>query len=201
MCGAPYYGRIINDFTERGGANVISVPFRDPYKPNMEVENFQKVYEEHTAKGEAIKALIMVNPQNPHGNIFTKEEIIALGDWASERHIVVVIDEIFASSVYSNEIKFESLLSFRKSLKKPDNVIWMWEFSKDLCMPGMKLSVMHCENTKITRCLRRLEIMQPCAPLVQDFLVNFLSDLDALRHEQKADITAAAKGDKDSSYK
>uniref|UniRef100_A0A0M3IPD9 Aminotran_1_2 domain-containing protein n=1 Tax=Ascaris lumbricoides TaxID=6252 RepID=A0A0M3IPD9_ASCLU len=186
LCAAPYYGKIMNDFTERGGANVIPVPFRDPYNPKMEVESFEKVFHEYVSKGETIRAIVIVNPQNPHGNVFAKDEVIAICEWASEHDIFIVIDEIFASSVYYDEEKFESFLSFRKSLKRPETVIWMWGFSKDLCMPGAKFCAMHCENTKITQCLKRLEIMQPCAPLVQDFLVNFLSDLDWLQsfHEE-----------------
>ncbi|VDK51342.1 unnamed protein product [Anisakis simplex] len=94
------------------------------------------------------------------------------------RHnLYVIIDEIFASSIHCNEEKFDSVLKFRKSLNKFENIIWIWGLSKDLCMPGAKLAVTHCENKKILECLERLEIFQPSAPVVQDFFVNLFSDL------------------------
>uniref|UniRef100_A0A914S5V6 Aminotransferase class I/classII domain-containing protein n=1 Tax=Parascaris equorum TaxID=6256 RepID=A0A914S5V6_PAREQ len=93
----------------------------------MEVDSFEKVFHEHVSKfpGETISAAVMINPQNPHGNVFTKDEVIAICEWVSEHNIFVVIDEIFASSIDYDEGKFESFFSFLKMLKRPETVIWM----------------------------------------------------------------------------
>lgn len=46
-------------------------------------------------------------------------------------------------------------------------------------MPGSKISVVHTEDARAIECLSRVELLQPCSPIAQDFAVNFLSDLGA----------------------
>ena len=48
------------------------------------------------------KALIFVSPCNPTGAVYSREEIVAIGEWAAEHGIWVLTDEIYEHLVYGD---------------------------------------------------------------------------------------------------
>ena len=48
------------------------------------------------------KALIFVSPSNPTGAVYSREEIVAIGEWAAEHGIWVLTDEIYEHLVYGD---------------------------------------------------------------------------------------------------
>ncbi|MGI9611686.1 MAG: pyridoxal phosphate-dependent aminotransferase [Acidimicrobiales bacterium] len=54
------------------------------------------------------KALIFVSPSNPSGAVYPREEIEAIGQWAAERGIWVLTDEIYEHLVYDDN-EFHSM--------------------------------------------------------------------------------------------
>lgn len=48
------------------------------------------------------KALIFVSPCNPTGAVYSREEILAIGEWAAEHRIWVITDEIYEHLVYGD---------------------------------------------------------------------------------------------------
>lgn len=48
------------------------------------------------------KALIFVSPCNPTGAVYSREEIVAIGEWAAEHSIWVITDEIYEHLVYGD---------------------------------------------------------------------------------------------------
>lgn len=47
------------------------------------------------------RAFILCNPHNPLGKVFTKEELLKIGELAIEYHVTVISDEIHSDLVYS----------------------------------------------------------------------------------------------------
>ena len=91
----------------------------------------------------------------------------------------ILADEVFATSVdiFTAGESFTSTLAFRsQSESVRRRLVWMWSPSKDLCLPGLRLAVIHTEDVNLQKALRRLEIMQPCAPMVQAVVAQLLSD-------------------------
>lgn len=48
--------------------------------------------------------LIFVSPSNPTGSVYTPEQIRAIGEWAAERGIWVMTDEIYEHLVYGDAV-------------------------------------------------------------------------------------------------
>lgn len=48
------------------------------------------------------KALIFVSPSNPTGAVYSRDEIVAIGEWAAEHGIWVLTDEIYEHLVYGD---------------------------------------------------------------------------------------------------
>ena len=60
------------------------------------------------AATERTKALLFVSPSNPTGAVYPPEEVAAIAEWAVERGIWVVTDEIYEHLVYG-DAKFSSM--------------------------------------------------------------------------------------------
>ncbi len=60
------------------------------------------------ARTDRTKALIFVSPSNPSGAVYSKEEIIAIGEWAVEHGIWVLTDEIYEHLTYDG-VEFHSM--------------------------------------------------------------------------------------------
>jgi alanine transaminase len=67
-----------------------------------------------------MKAIIVINPGNPTGAIFSRKSIEALFKFAHEKGLVVLADEVYQENIYAEKKKF---ISFRKVLAElPANV-------------------------------------------------------------------------------
>lgn len=72
-----------------------------------------KSYEEAVKKGVKVRSIIVINPGNPTGAIFSRSSIEALFKFAHSKGLVVLADEVYQENIYSEKKKF---LSFRKVL-------------------------------------------------------------------------------------
>uniref|UniRef100_A0A914VWZ5 Aminotransferase class I/classII domain-containing protein n=1 Tax=Plectus sambesii TaxID=2011161 RepID=A0A914VWZ5_9BILA len=176
LCPSPYYGRIFSNFGERGRVECVPVPFPDLANPKLEVEAFDKIFQQLKAQGKNVRAVIIINPNNPLGVVFSAAELVSIANWAHQHNLSVVMDECFASTVYKEKEKFTTVLSLK--FTHPEHIIWLWGFSKNMCMPGLRFAAIHSENEDLMRCLKKLENLQPCSPLVQNVAAKIFADFE-----------------------
>ena len=84
----------------------------------------------------ATKMIILNTPSNPTGAVYTRDELLALGEIALEEDLVILSDEIYEKLVYG-EAKHESIGSLSKDLH--DLTITVNGFSKCYSMTGWRL--------------------------------------------------------------
>ena len=92
---------IFSPFYENYGADTIlsgAQPIYVPLKPPA----FQFDAEELEAavKQEGVKALILCNPSNPCGKVFTRQELTIIADLAKKYDIYVITDEVYEHILY-----------------------------------------------------------------------------------------------------
>ena len=81
------------------------------------------------------KLLVLNAPSNPSGLLYTKEELLAIGNWALEHNVFVVSDEIYYELVYdAPSISMASL-----SQKIFNNTLVINGLSKSVAMTGWRL--------------------------------------------------------------
>ncbi len=69
--------------------------------PTTEETGFRVTIEQlEAAATDKTKAMVFVSPSNPTGSVYTPAEVEAIGQWAAERDIWVVTDEIYEHLVY-----------------------------------------------------------------------------------------------------
>jgi aminotransferase len=92
---------IFSPFYENYGADTIlsgAEPIYVPLKPPT--FDFDANELEDAIKQDGVKALILCNPSNPCGKVFTRQELTIIADLAKKYDIYVITDEVYEHIVY-----------------------------------------------------------------------------------------------------
>lgn len=92
---------IFSPFYENYGADTIlsgAEPIYVPLKPPA--FTFEAEELENAIKQKGVKALILCNPSNPCGKVFTREELLFIADLAKKYDIYVITDEVYEHIIY-----------------------------------------------------------------------------------------------------
>lgn len=85
------------------------------------------------------KALIFVSPSNPTGAVYGPDEVRAIGEWAADRGIWVVTDEIYDRLVYGDAV-FTSMPAVVPALR--DRCVILNGVAKSYAMTGWRVGWM-----------------------------------------------------------
>lgn len=93
---------IFSPFYENYGADTILSGAEPIYVPLVPPEfNFDADVLEAAIKQEGVKALILCNPSNPCGKVFTLKELTVIADLAKKYDIYVITDEVYEHILYA----------------------------------------------------------------------------------------------------
>ncbi|MBC6696382.1 pyridoxal phosphate-dependent aminotransferase [Terrisporobacter mayombei] len=81
------------------------------------------------------KMLLLNNPSNPTGSVYTKEELLDIANICLEKNIYILSDEIYERICYNNQ--FVSVASLGEDIK--DITITVNGFAKSVAMTGLRL--------------------------------------------------------------
>ena len=111
-----------------GGVPVfVDTKKENSFKPT--IEDVEKYITEKT------KMVIITNPNNPTGAVFTKDELITLCEYFTQKGIVILADEIYETINF--DFEFASIASLSKQVY--DNTILVNGFSKSASMTGWRM--------------------------------------------------------------
>ena len=100
---SPFYENYGAD-TILSGAEPVYVPLHPP-EFNFDPAELEQAFQQHP------KTLILCNPSNPCGKVFTKEELLFIADLAQKYDTYVITDEVYEHIVYAphKHVYFASL--------------------------------------------------------------------------------------------
>lgn len=100
---SPFYENYGAD-TILSGAEPVYVPLHPP-EFNFDPAELEQAFQQHP------KALILCNPSNPCGKVFTKKELLFIADLARKYDTYVITDEVYEHIVYAphKHVYFASL--------------------------------------------------------------------------------------------
>lgn len=110
------------------GAKVAFVPLSKGTF-HMDIDALGKVVSDKS------KLIVLCNPNNPAGTVFTRRELQAIADVAIEHNIVVLADEIYNEFIYDGK-KHVAIASL-KGMK--ERTVVVMSFSKTFAMTGWRL--------------------------------------------------------------
>src|SRR6266852_4827665 len=117
--------------TER---ELLALPMRDDgTRFVFDMSEFEKLVNKRT------RIFVLCNPQNPTGRVFSRDELLALGQFAIEHDLVVISDEIHSDLVYPGQqhIPFASL-----GPEIAARTITLNSATKSFNIPGLRCALM-----------------------------------------------------------
>ena len=112
---------------------------------HIDLEDFEKKIVEHH-----VKLFLLCNPHNPSGRVFTKEELIGMGDICLKHGVIVVSDEIHNDFVFKGE--HTVFASVKKEYE--DISVICTSPSKTFNLASMLISNIFIPNRKLRQKLR-----------------------------------------------
>src|SRR3989339_1579012 len=93
------------------------------------------------------KAILICNPSNPTGTVYTKDEMEMLVSISVENNLFLISDEVYREFIYDGK-KYFSILEFMK--KYPDKMILLDSLSKRYSLCGAGLGMIVSLNRDLT---------------------------------------------------
>ncbi|WP_289024303.1 pyridoxal phosphate-dependent aminotransferase [uncultured Salegentibacter sp.] len=137
----PFYANY-NGFATASGVQI--VPIKGSIENNFslpEISEFEKLITDKT------RAILLCNPGNPTGYLYTREEIQQLADLALKHDLFIVADEVYREFTYDG-VKHHSIMSI-PGLEQ--HAIMVDSVSKRYSMCGARIGCLVSKNLEVMR--------------------------------------------------
>ncbi|KAM4848914.1 1-aminocyclopropane-1-carboxylate synthase-like protein 1 [Urocitellus parryii] len=179
----PYYGAITQHIYLYGNVRLAyvyldsEVTGQDTRPFQLTVEKLETALQGARSEGVKVKGLILINPQNPLGDIYSLGELQEFLGFAKRHSLHVIMDEIYMLSVFQESLEFRSVLSLER-LPDPQKTHVLWGMSKDFGMSGLRFGTLYTENQDVATAVASLCRYHGLSGLVQYQVSKLLQDRD-----------------------
>ncbi len=120
MIPIPQYPLYSADITLFGGAHV-RYYLDEENEWKLKQEMLEEAHLNAKKNGINVRALVVINPNNPTGSLLTKENIEMVLKFVDEHNIAVIADEVYQENIYNSEDRFHSFakVAEEKEIKTP----------------------------------------------------------------------------------
>ena len=141
----PFYANY-NGFALASDVNVIPITSKiDDNFALPSIHEFEKKINSKT------KAILLCNPCNPTGYVYSQEEIINIANLAKKNDLFIVVDEVYREFIYTNTKHFSIL----EDEKFSENAILIDSTSKRYSLCGARVGFIVSKNSEfIQTCLK-----------------------------------------------
>jgi aspartate aminotransferase len=153
----PFYANY-SAFSAESGATVI------PVVSTIEtgfalppIEEFEKLITPKT------KAILICNPSNPTGHLYSESEILQLGKLAKQYDLFLIADEVYREFIYDKDIHY-SVMNL-EGLEQ--NVIMIDSVSKRYSMCGARIGCMVTKNKEVISAAMKFAQARLCPPTIE----------------------------------
>lgn len=155
----PSISLLIQNLTNKNDKIMIQEPVYSPFhnivkmnereliiSPLMKLENGNYImdYDDIESKIKDVKIFILCNPHNPVGRVWTREELIKLGNICLKNNVLVISDEIHSDIIFKNH-KHTPFASISKDFEQ--NTITCMAPTKTFNLAGLQSSFVVIPNT------------------------------------------------------
>ncbi|KAL1210968.1 putative aminotransferase ACS10 [Cardamine amara subsp. amara] len=201
---SPGYDR---DIKWRTGVDIIHVPCRSADNFNISMVVLDRAFYQAKKRGVRIRGIIISNPSNPMGSLLSRENLYALLDFARERNIHIISNEIFAGSVHHEEdgefVSMAEIVDTEENIDR-ERVHIVYDLSKDLSFPGLRSAAIYSFNESVLSASRKLTTLSPVSSPTQHLLISAISKpkfvqrfVNSNRQRLQSTYTLLVKGLKD----
>ncbi len=165
----PYYANY-NSYSKINGVKI--VPVLTKGETGFHLPD-RKVIEKKI--GKKTKAILICNPSNPTGTVYTKEEMEMLVSICVKNNLFLISDEVYREFVYDGK-KYFSILEYMK--KYPDKMILLDSLSKRYSLCGARLGMIVSLNKDLTDGVLRMAQGRLSSGYVDQAMAEKLTEVD-----------------------
>ncbi|CAN0901393.1 1-aminocyclopropane-1-carboxylate synthase 7 [Linum grandiflorum] len=177
----PYYPGFDRDLRWRTGVKI--VPIHCDSSTNFQVtkESMESAYNDAVSMGLKVRAVLITNPSNPLGSTVQRVVLEGILDFAVEKNIHLVSDEIYSGSTFSPD-EFVSVAEVLKTrghvASELERVHIVYSLSKDLGLPGFRVGTIYSYNDAVVTTARRMSSFTLISSQTQHLLACMLSNTE-----------------------
>ena len=124
-----------------------------------DISEFEKVLSPRT------KAVLISNPCNPSGKLFSREEMLQIGEFCKKNNLFLICDEVYREFCYTDEPHFSCLNL--KGLE--ENVIMCDSVSKRYNLCGARIGCIVSKNPQVMAAALKYSQSRLCPPVLGQY--------------------------------
>lgn len=183
---SPFYGSFLLDLQSRSRVIPFPVELSSKIGPGetqpfeLTVARLESALKKASEQGVKIRGLLLCNPNNPLGNIYSEELLQECLNFASRHSLHVIVDEIYMMCGYREGCSVTNVMSL-KNIPDKEMVHVLWGFSKDFGISGFRCGVLHTLNKELFRLISSgYQIFHDIPAQTQVLLTNLIKDKEWL---------------------
>lgn len=185
---APYYPSFDNDLSTRAQVQPVGARTNRP-------EDLEDTFKRMEKEGKQARMVLLTQPHNPCGDTMDLGHLKAILQWAMDRKLHVVSDEIYLCSVYNGPVEsvctaadaVRALVAERPELAQAceERVHSIMGLSKDFAASGMRVGFIHSRNKELNNVLGGLGYFHAIPGDLQHRVAEMLEDGEFLNRFQE----------------
>ncbi|MBP2031877.1 aspartate aminotransferase [Clostridium algifaecis] len=164
LCPEPFYSNY-SSFAKISGARI--VPVQTKIENDFHLPDKSEIEEKITDR---TKCILISNPCNPTGTVYSYDELKMLGDIAMKHDLFIISDEVYRQFIFDN-IPYNSCMHLTNIL---DRVILIDSISKHYSACGARIGLVASKNKDLMHQILKLCQSRLCVSTIEQFAASNL---------------------------
>ncbi|XP_022255350.1 1-aminocyclopropane-1-carboxylate synthase-like protein 1 [Limulus polyphemus] len=197
MSPTPVYGRIPCNLQQFSLVDMWPVRLTSTLKEKeqfpfqLTLQRIEEEYKRATEAGKNVRGLILLNPHNPLGHVYSSEMVLDILNFCCRHRIHAIMDEVYALSVYDKNVKFKSTLTL--PIPDPERTHILYGLSKDFALAGFRIGVIYTRNKSLQTVLKEGSSFCTIPSSVMNISAYLMEDLQWCETFTKENCSRLAK--------